>query len=169
MLADWRRVLVLVTSFTVGHSLTLALATLGLVAFRPAIIEALIPVTIMLTALRNLRGAGSATARPALRQRPAPVLAAAPNVLALAFGLIHGLGFSNYLRALLGPTSRPVQELLAFNVGVELGQVLIVGIILLLGAVLLRGFGVQRRDWLLTTSGAALGIAALLLVQLLGA
>ncbi|WP_460502661.1 HupE/UreJ family protein, partial [Hymenobacter agri] len=103
------------------------------------------------------------------RPRPAPVLAAAPNALALAFGLIHGLGFSNYLRALLGPNSRPVQELLAFNVGVELGQVLIVGIILLLGALLLRGFGVQRRDWLLTTSGAALGIAALLLVQLLGA
>ncbi|WP_460500165.1 HupE/UreJ family protein, partial [Hymenobacter agri] len=62
VLADWRRVLALVTSFTVGHSLTLALATLGLVAFKPAIIEALIPVTIMITALVNLRGAGSATA-----------------------------------------------------------------------------------------------------------
>jgi len=167
VLADWRRVLALVTSFTVGHSLTLALATLGLVAFQPAIIEALIPVTIMITALVNLRNAGSTTARPTLR--PAPVLAAAPNALALGFGLIHGLGFSNYLRALLGPNSRPVQELLAFNVGVELGQVLIVAVILLLGALLLRGLGVQRRDWLLTTSGAALGIAALLLVQLLGA
>ena len=165
VLADWRRVLALVTSFTLGHSLTLALATLGLVAFKPAIIEALIPVTIMVTALWNLRGAGSASVRPTLR--PAPVLAAAPNALALGFGLIHGLGFSNYLRALLGPDSRPVQELLAFNVGVELGQVLIVATILLLGALLLRGIGVQRRDWLLTTSGAALGIATLLLVQLL--
>ena len=167
VLADWRRVLALVTSFTVGHSLTLALATLGLVAFRPAVIEALIPVTIMATALWNLRGAGQPHQR--LAPRPAPVLAAAPNGLALAFGLIHGLGFSNYLRALLGPASRPVQELLAFNVGVELGQVLIVGIILGLGALLLRGFGVARHSWLLVTSGAALGIAALLLVQLLGA
>ena len=166
VLADWRRVLALVTSFTVGHSLTLALATLGMVAFRPALIEALIPVTIMVTALWNLRGSGPATSRPALRLRPVPVLAAAPNALALGFGLIHGLGFSNYLRALLGPHSRPVQELLAFNVGVELGQVLIVAAILLLGALLLRGLGVQRRDWLLTTSGAALGIATLLLVQL---
>ena len=165
VLADWRRVLALVTSFTVGHSFTLALATLGVVAFKSTIVEALIPVTIIITALVNLRGAGSATARPSLR--PAPVLATAPNVLALGFGLIHGLGFSNYLRALLGPNSRPVQELLAFNVGVELGQVLIVAAILLLGALLLRGFGVQRRDWLLTTSSAALGIAALLLVQLL--
>ena len=167
VLADWRRVLALVTSFTVGHSLTLALATLGLVAFRPAIIEALIPVTIILTALVNLGSAGRVMARPTLCTRPAPVLAAAPNALALGFGLIHGLGFSNYLRALLGPGRRPVQELLAFNVGVELGQVLIVAAILLLGAVLLRGLAVARRDWLLTTSGAALGIAALLLVQLL--
>ena len=163
VLRDWRRVLALVTSFTLGHSLTLALATLGLVAFKPAIIEVLIPLTIIATALVNLRGANLA----APRLRPAPVLAAAPNALALGFGLIHGLGFSNYLRALLGPNSRPVQELLAFNVGVELGQILIVSAILLLGALLLRGFGVARRDWLLATSGAALGIAALLLVQLL--
>lgn len=167
VLSDWRRVLALVTSFTVGHSLTLALATLGLVTFSPAIIETLIPITIMLTALWNLRRTGRATDLAALPARPAPVLAAAPNALALGFGLIHGLGFSNYLRELLGPNSRPVQELLAFNVGVEAGQVLIVGIILGVGAVLVRGLGVARRDWLLTTSGAALGIAAVLLVQLL--
>ena len=159
VLADWRRVLALVTSFTVGHSLTLALATLGAVAVRPALIEALIPVTIMATALLNLRGAGrSISVR-------APVFGAAPNVLALAFGLVHGFGFSNYLRTLLGANSRPVQELLAFNVGVEVGQVLVVAVVLLLGALLLRGLGVARRDWLLTTSGAALGIAAVLLVQ----
>ena len=140
--------------------------TLGLVAFKPSIIEALIPVTIMITALVNLRATGATSARTG-QLRPAPVLAAAPNALALGFGLIHGLGFSNYLRALLGPSSRPVQELLAFNVGVELGQVLFVTVVLLLGALLRRGGGVARRDWLLTTSGAALGIAALLLVQLL--
>ena len=161
VLADWRRVLALVTSFTVGHSLTLALATLGLVSFKPAVIEALIPVTIMVTAVVNLRGANRV-----LTPR-APVLRAAPNALALAFGLIHGLGFSNYLRALLGANSRPIQELFAFNVGVEVGQVLVVAGILLLGALLLRGLRVARRDWLLATSGAALGIAALLLVQLL--
>ena len=69
VLSDWRRVLALVTSFTVGHSLTLALATLGMVAFRPAIIEALIPVTIMITALVNLRAAGSASDRPTRRPR----------------------------------------------------------------------------------------------------
>ncbi|WP_201987180.1 HupE/UreJ family protein [Hymenobacter rubidus] len=161
VLSDWRRVLALVTSFTVGHSLTLALATLGVVAFRPGIIEALIPVTIIVTALLNLRGAGH------LITRHGPVFGAAPNALALGFGLIHGLGFSNYLRALLGPNSRPVEELLAFNVGVELGQILVVIGILLAGAVLLGSLRVARRDWLLTTSGAALGIATVLLMQLL--
>ena len=164
VLADWRRVLALVTSFTVGHSLTLALATLGMVAFKPAIIEALIPVTIMATAVVNLRQAGASTARRGLLPR-APILAAAPNTLALGFGLIHGLGFSNYLRALLGATSRPIQELFAFNVGVEVGQVLVVSGILLAGMLLLRALGVARRDWLLTTSGAALGIATVLLMQ----
>ena len=164
VLADWRRVLALVTSFTVGHSLTLALATLGVVAFRPAIIEALIPITIMVTALMNLRKASSSPTGQMLPRR-APVLRVAPNLLALGFGLIHGLGFSNYLRALLGANSRPLQELFAFNVGVELGQVLIVTTILLAGAVLLRGLRVARRDWLLTTSGAALGIATVLLIQ----
>lgn len=159
VLADWRRVLALVTSFTVGHSLTLALATLGVVAINPGLIEALIPVTIMVTALLNLRKANRV-----LKPR-APVLAAAPNVLALVFGLVHGLGFSNYLRSLLGAKSRPILELFAFNVGVEVGQVLIVTVILLVGVVLLRGFRVERRDWLLTTSGAALGIATVLLAQ----
>ncbi|WP_210516801.1 HupE/UreJ family protein [Hymenobacter terricola] len=159
VLNDWRRVLALVTSFTVGHSLTLALATLGVVAFKPAITEALIPVTIMVTALVNMWGADR------LITRRTPMWAATPNFLALGFGLIHGLGFSNYLRALLGANSRPVEELLAFNIGVELGQVLIVSAILLAGAVLLGSLRVARRDWLLTTSGAALGIATVLLMQ----
>ena len=166
VLADWRRVVALVTSFTVGHSLTLALATLGLVNFNKAVIEALIPVTIMLTALLNMKQAGPAAAPPT--RRFASVIWAAPNVLALAFGLIHGLGFSNYLRSLLGENSRPITELLSFNVGVELGQLLVVSIILLLGFVVLRGFGTARRDWVLTTSGAALGVAALLLLQMKG-
>jgi hypothetical protein len=165
VLADWRRVVALVTSFTIGHSLTLALATLGLVNLNKAIIEALIPVTIMLTALLNMTQAGRPDARP--QRRPAPVVWTAANALALVFGLIHGLGFANALNSLLGENSRPVAQLVSFNVGVELGQLLVVSIILLLGFVVLRGFGAARRDWVLTTSGAALGVALLLLVQLL--
>ncbi|QKG51697.1 HupE/UreJ family protein [Hymenobacter sp. BRD67] len=164
VLADWRRVLALVTSFTIGHSITLALATLGVVGVNGPLVEALIPVTIMLTALVDMYRAG-----PVLPRRPArpePVLLTAPNALAIAFGLIHGLGFSNYLRALLGAQSRPITELLSFNLGVELGQLLVVSGILLLGFVALRVFRIARRDWVLVTSGAALGVATLLLLQL---
>lgn len=164
VLADWRRVVALVTSFTVGHSVTLALATLGVVGENAAVIETLIPITIMVTALVNMYQAGPALAR---RPRTAmPIWWTVPNALAVAFGLIHGLGFSNYLRALLGQKSRPVTELLSFNLGVELGQLLIVSIILLIGFVVLRMVGAARRDWVLTTSGAAFGVATLLLLQL---
>ena len=165
VLADWRRVVALVTSFTVGHSLTLALATLGIVAFPAAVIEALIPVTILLTCAANLRQAGRAGLSRPERRRPDSILWTVPNLLAAVFGLIHGLGFSNYLRELLGQQSRPVLELLSFNVGVELGQLLIVGLILLLGFLVLRGLGAARRDWLLVVSGAAGGIALMLLLN----
>ena len=166
VLADWRRVVVLVTSFTVGHSITLALATLGVVGVNAPVVEALIPITIMLTALVNMSRAGPVLARQP--SRPDSIVWTVPNVLAGVFGLIHGLGFSNYLRVLLGAQSRPVIELLSFNLGVELGQLLVVSAILLLGFIVLRGFGAARRDWVLVTSGAALGISILLLLQLKG-
>jgi hypothetical protein len=165
VLADWRRVVALVTSFTLGHSLTLALATLQVVSYSPSVIEKLIPVTILLTCVVNLWRARRTEPRLARVSRPEPVVLALPNLLAMIFGLIHGLGFSSYLRELLGQQSRPVLELLAFNVGVELGQLLIVSLILVLGLLLLRGFGVLRRDWLLVVSGVAIGIAGVLLVS----
>ncbi|RSK47364.1 HupE/UreJ family protein [Hymenobacter rigui] len=164
VLQDWRRVVALVTSFTVGHSITLALATLNVVQYSPKLIETLIPVTIILTCLLNLARSGNPAGRLADRQNPQPIVLALPNLLAAVFGLIHGLGFSSYLRELLGRQTIPVVELLSFNLGVELGQLLIVGLILLLGFVLLRGLRVHRRDWLLVTSGAALGIAIILLL-----
>jgi len=161
--ADWRRIVALVTSFTVGHSVTLALSTLGFVRYSPRLIEVLIPVTILLTCALNLSRTGQRDAA-----RPALVLAV-PNLLAAGFGLIHGLGFSSYLRELLGHQSRPLLELLAFNVGVELGQLLIVALILLLGFGVLRGLRATRQAWVLVVSGAAGGIAAVLLLQNLSA
>lgn len=164
VLSDWRRVVALVTSFTIGHSFTLALATMGVVQYSAALIEALIPVTILLTCVANMVQAGRAGRSEARRLSPEPVILALPNLLAVVFGLIHGLGFSSYLRELLGQQSRPILELFAFNLGVELGQLLIVSFILLLGFLLLRGARVARRDWLLVVSGAAAGIAVVLLL-----
>ncbi|OUJ73818.1 HupE/UreJ family protein [Hymenobacter crusticola] len=166
VLADWRRVVALVTSFTVGHSLTLALATLGFVHYNAQVIETLIPITILLTCVLNIRQASREESRRLDRNslRDRPIVLALPNLLAAVFGLIHGLGFSSYLRELLGRQSRPVLELLAFNLGVELGQLLIVLLILLAGFTVLQVFGVGRRDWILATSSAAAGIAVVLLL-----
>ncbi|WP_324672746.1 HupE/UreJ family protein [Hymenobacter sp. GOD-10R] len=166
VLTDWRRVIALVTSFTVGHSLTLALATLGFVKYDVQVIETLIPITILLTCVLNMRQTGREDSRRLDRSswRQGSVVLALPNLLAAVFGLIHGLGFSSYLRELLGRQSRPVLELLAFNLGVEFGQLLIVLIILLVGFTMLQVFRVARRDWILAVSSAAAGIAVVLLL-----
>jgi HupE / UreJ protein len=153
-LAHWRRLLILVTAFTLGHSVTLALATLKLVSFRTELIEFLIPVTIVITCLINLRQAG---------QRE-PARGWARYLMALLFGLIHGLGFSNYLRSLLGKEASITLPLFAFNLGLELGQLLIVAVILLFTSLLINGFRVKPRDWALVLSGAVAGVAGTLLV-----
>lgn len=122
-LRDWRKLLVLVTAFTVGHSITLALATLRVVSVSSAVVEALIPATILVTALlawpRTTPGAGSNTGVTAPRY-----------LIAMLFGLIHGLGFSTYLRSLLGEEENIALPLLAFNVGLEIGQLVILSVVL---------------------------------------
>ena len=156
-LRDWRRVLVLVTAFTVGHSITLALATLRLFTYRTDVIEWLIPITILVTAVTNLAASGKSDAAVPGRYPYARY------GLALLFGLIHGLGFSNFLRSMLGREASILQPLLAFNLGLELGQLLIVAAILAVAFACTRLLGVARRDWNLVVSGAVAGVALTLI------
>lgn len=157
---EWKKLLVLVTAFTLGHSLTLALAVLEVLNLPAALIEALIPITIILTAAYNIATAGSN-------------LSAKQQIyhyfLAFDFGLIHGLGFSNYLRMLLGKSESILLPLFSFNVGLEVGQLLIVGVIMGLMWLFLNVLQMTQRDWKLVVSGAAAGIAlTLLLAQFSG-
>lgn len=124
---DWRDAIWVVTSFTVGHSITLALAALNLLALPGAWIEFLIPVTIVATCVENLL---VRDARPSSRRgRDRPVLAG-------VFGLVHGAGFANYLRGLfMDDIALP---LLGFNVGIEVGQLAVLAVIAGLLAVLDR-------------------------------
>lgn len=154
-LRDWKPLLVLVTAFTIGHSVTLALAALKVVVVRSEVIEFLIPLTIFITALGNLLPGG------ALRGRRLNI----KYGLALGFGLIHGLGFSNYFRSLLGREADIVIPLLGFNLGIELGQLAIVGVILILFGALHGLFGVKQRDWTIGVSGAAIWMSLLLMWQ----
>lgn len=150
---DWKKIVVLVTAFTIGHSVTLALSVFDAILISSKWIEFLIPVTILLTSLGNLLQKNTNNPQPKLRY-----------VAALLFGLIHGLGFSNYLKSMLGKSETIVSQLLAFNVGLELGQLLIVAFVLLLAFLFTQLWNVLRRDWVLFTTG---GIAALSLVMAL--
>lgn len=156
---EWRLVAVLVTAFTVGHSVTLALATLGLVPVSTRTVEFLIPVTIFLTAAANVGLSGGARA-------PRTTWAVGRRyVLPLFFGLIHGLGFSSYLQALPGQESSLLQPLFAFNLGIELGQLIIVGLVLLAAFVAHRVARIPHRVWNLLISGAAAGISIILMTR----
>ena len=155
-LKEWRRVLVLVTAFTIGHSLTLALATLKLVRVNTDLIEFLIPVTIFVTALVNLL---------VRKKNVPPIQHYLKYTAALFFGLIHGLGFSNYLRALLGTEKGLVLPLFSFNLGIEAGQIMIVIFILLLTKVAVDLLRVPGRVWHVGLSGAGLGVSLVLMIQ----
>ena len=166
-LTRWRELLVLVTAFTIGHSVSLALATLRMVSVNSSLVEFLIPVTIVATALTNLAGLrreGRAGRRP-LRY-----------ALALGFGLIHGLGFSNFLRIALGDERNLFVPLLSFNIGLELAQIVVAGAVLALGALVMwgvRAFGPAARQgsrlpekaWNAAISLAVGAVAATMAVQ----
>ncbi|MCJ8165557.1 HupE/UreJ family protein [Pontibacter sp. E15-1] len=155
--SDWRKVIALVTSFTIGHSITLALATFHIIRFDAALIEFLIPVTILLTSLSNFFKLNGAASRQ-------PTILSVHNLMAVLFGLIHGMGFSNFLGAMLGRSSK-WQQLLAFNIGIELGQLLIVLLLLVAGAVVMNVFHTKKRDWILVLSSAAVGISLVLMLK----
>ncbi len=150
--SQFKKVLVLVTAFTIGHSLTLALSTLKIVIIRADVIEFLIPVTILITAVSNLFNQN--------KQKGYFVY-----LLTLFFGLIHGLGFSNYLKELLGKESSIVAPLLAFNVGLEIGQILIIAIHFLVLYLAISLLNVNHKNWKIFISGAAAGIATILIIE----
>jgi hypothetical protein len=181
-LGQWRRLFWLVTAFTVGHSATLALATLDLVRISPAVVEVAIPVTILATSLvnagvwmrpghaaRSAEGgaASSAGSSPGERdpERETPAEARTRYLIAVGFGLIHGLGFSNFLRAALGGEESLFVPLLAFNAGLEVGQLAIVGALSVAALAMLRGLRVPRRAWVLGVSAITGGMALLLIAQ----
>ena len=155
-LSQWKNILILITAFTVGHSTTLVLALFNIVRIPGEIIEFLIPVTILLTSVANIL------------QKKDFVNACQhffKYCMALFFGFIHGLGFSNYLRNLLGSESNLTKPLFAFNLGIELGQLIIVAIILLITALTIHLGHAKKREWNLILSGAGIGVSLILILE----
>ncbi len=154
LLNDWRKVLVLVTAFTIGHSITLALSVTNVVHIKSSLIEFLIPVTIAITAFSNI-----------VRKQAVPAKIQINYFFAGFFGLIHGMGFSGYLKSLLGSQTNIVKPLLAFNLGLEFGQILIVAGVLVLAAIVVSIGHVKRRDWNLFLSSAIFGISLMMAAE----
>jgi hypothetical protein len=151
---DWKKILILVTAFTVGHSVTLALSTLSIVSVKAELIEFLIPLTIFITAVSNLFKNENNISDGPMQMN---------YIFATFFGLIHGLGFSNYLKTLLGKDQGIVTQLLAFNLGLEFGQIIIVLLFMSTAFVLVDLFGLNRRDWKMVISSAIAGISLVLM------
>ena len=155
-LNQWKRILILVSAFTVGHTVTLALSGLNIISINQQLVETLIPVTILLTGIYNIAKGTASNKRIQLNY-----------FLALFFGLIHGMGFSNFFRAMMMGISDNsiIFPLFSFNLGIEVGQLCIVSLFLLVNFVLTSIFTIKHRDWNLVISGAGGGIAATMVIR----
>lgn len=154
MLKDWRQVLILVTAFTIGHTITLILSTKRIVEVNESWVEFLIPCTIVLTAISNLF------------QKSFTSKAIRINYfLALFFGLIHGLAFANVLRLILAPEQSFALSMFSFSVGLESGQILIVFLILLLSQFFISVLKIQRLHWVIFLSAVVFGLAMEMALQ----
>jgi hypothetical protein len=148
LLKDWKQVLILVTAFTIGHSLTLVLSVLDIVRFPSNWVEFLIPCTIIFTSVSNLY------------QRQITNRSVRINyAMALLFGLIHGMGFANTIRFMMAEDQELASSLLGFNLGLELGQVIVVFFILLLAHLFVTIWKVNRREWTIFISAGTMALA----------
>jgi HupE / UreJ protein len=154
---DWKRIALLVTVFTVGHTLALLLSVFQIIVVRANVVELLIPITILITAFFNLFTAGKSGKTESI------------NVIffvTLFFGIIHGLGFSNYFKALLGGTPKskliPLSE---FALGIEAAQLVVVFVVLLLSYIVQTVFRFSKRDWTLVMSAFIIGVVLPMILE----
>ena len=154
-LHQWRALLVLVTAFTVGHSITLALTSFSVISIKSEVIEFLIPMTIIATAIHNLFIRSTSGISGQTRS----------YWMALFFGFIHGMGFANYFRALLMDESSILIPLLGFNLGIELGQLLFVLLVLGVAYVVTNWLKMPQRDWNIFVSGGGFSLALVLAIE----
>lgn len=150
-----KKVLWLVTLFTLGHSLTLALSAYEVLNIRMDVIEFLIPLTIFITGFVNIFNSNKTSTKK-------------DNInliFALFFGLIHGLGFSNYFKMMIGKEESKLFPLIEFALGIEVAQIIIVVGILIIGALVKNHLKVSKRDWVLVLSSIVIGFAIQMMVD----
>lgn len=155
-LKQWKKIIILVTAFTIGHSITLFLVSFDIFSIPSRYVKLLIPITIMITSLHNI-GSIEKIKNSNMSKN---------YFLALFFGLIHGMDFSNYFKALIMSPEEIIIPLLAFNIGLEIGQFLIVFVIVYISYVFLSVLKVKYYSWNLFVSGAAFGVSLISILEL---
>ncbi|MGE5944132.1 MAG: HupE/UreJ family protein [Flavobacteriales bacterium] len=146
---DWKRVFLLVTMFTLGHTLSLVLAVYNIVHVKASLVEFLIPLTILIVAIFNVFTAGKG---------PQKGKVGVLFLSALFFGLIHGLGFAREFKILLSDTDNKLILLIEFALGIEIAQVIIVFVVLFLGYLVQTLFRFSKRDWVMVISAVVVGL-----------
>ena len=147
--SGWKRVLWLVTIFTIGHTLALFLSVYELVSLKSEWVEWLIPITILVTALYNI-----ITAKKKEKQRSATLL----YVTTAFFGIIHGLGFSTYFRMIASNTENKFLPLMEFALGIEAALIIVAISVLILAFIFQNVLRITRRDWVLVISSIVIGV-----------
>lgn len=154
---DWKRILLLVSVFTLGHTLALLLSIFGIIAVKANIVEFLIPITILVTAIFHLFTAGKASKNESV------------NLIffvTLFFGIIHGLGFSNYFKTILsGTATSKLIPLLEFALGIEVAQLIVVFVVLIISYIVQTVFRFSKRDWALVMSAFIIGVVIPMIVE----
>ena len=148
--SNWKRLLSLVTVFTIGHTISLSLAAYGVVKINSTLIEFLIPVTILITALYNIFTAG----KKGRKEQVGVYL-----IATLFFGLIHGFGFSTYFKMMTASTESKFMPLLEYTLGIEASQIIIVLLVLLVSFIGQFIFRFSIRDWVMVISAIVIGVA----------
>jgi hypothetical protein len=154
---SWKKLLLLVSLFTLGHTLALFLSVFQILSIQPAIVELLIPFTILIAALYNIVLSGKSSKKENM---------SFVGFCTLFFGIIHGLGFSNYFNSILsGQPTDKLLPLFEFALGIEVAQVIVVIMALLLAYVVQTLFKFTKRDWILMISAFTVGVILPILIQ----
>ena len=154
---DWKKVLILVSIFTVGHTLALLLSVFNVVFIKADVVEFLIPITILVTAIYNLFTAGKTSKNNNMNFI---------GFITLFFGTIHGLGFSNYFNSILsGKPTDKVIPLLEFATGIEAAQIIVVLTVLIFSWLLQTFFRFSKRDFVLILSAFVVGVVTPMIIE----
>lgn len=154
---DWKKILILVSLFTLGHTLALLLSVYGIIVVKVNLIEFLIPITILITALFHLFTAGKSAKNESM---------SAIGLITLFFGIIHGLGFATYFKSIIGETSdSKFLPLLEFATGIEAAQIIVVLIALIAAYCVQTLFRFSKRDWTLVTSSFVIGVVLPMIIE----